>query len=150
MGNSRSESCKTGLHSIVYDSFGQVTSETDPAFDFRFGYTGRERDEESGMLYYRARYFNPAVGTFVGEDPLGFDAGDANLYRYVFNSPTNYTDPSGMQTDVMGSSGGIGPREVAAIATAAAAVAWRVNPTTSAVQGIRTGGHLYKLASGLV
>ncbi|MEM6434653.1 MAG: RHS repeat-associated core domain-containing protein [Cyanobacteria bacterium P01_D01_bin.115] len=87
----------TVLNHIVYDSFGQVTSETDPAFDFRFGYTGRERDEESGMLYYRARYFDPAVGTFVGEDPLGFAAGDSNLYRYVFNSPTNFTDPSGMQ-----------------------------------------------------
>ena len=32
---------------------------------------------------------------FLSEDPLGFNAGDANLYRCVFNSPTNYTDPSG-------------------------------------------------------
>ena len=88
----------TVLNHIVYDSFGQVTSETDPAFDFRFGYTGREGDEESGLHYYRARYFDPAVGTFVGEDPLGFAAGDSNLYRYVFNSPTNFTDPSGLLT----------------------------------------------------
>jgi RHS repeat-associated protein len=87
----------TVLNHVVYDSFGQVTSESDPTFDFRFGYTGRELDEETGMMYYRARYFDPAVGTFVGEDPLGFGAGDANLYRYVFNSPTNYTDPSGMR-----------------------------------------------------
>ncbi|NJM99656.1 MAG: RHS repeat-associated core domain-containing protein, partial [Phormidesmis sp. RL_2_1] len=73
----------------------QVTSETNPDVDFRFGYTGRERDEETGLYYYRARYFDPAVGTFVSEDPLGFGAGDVNMYRYVFNSPTNYTDPSG-------------------------------------------------------
>lgn len=46
-------------------------------------------------MQYRARYYDPAVGTFVGEDPLGFEAGDANLYRYVFNSPTNFTDPDG-------------------------------------------------------
>ena len=85
----------TVLNHIVYDSFGRVTSETDPTFNFRFGYTGRELDEETEMMYYRARYFDPAVGTFVGEDPLGFGAGDANLYRYVFNSPTNYTDPDG-------------------------------------------------------
>ena len=52
----------TVLNHIVYDSFGQVTSETDPNFDFRFGYTGRELDEETGMMYYRARYFDPAVG----------------------------------------------------------------------------------------
>nr|WP_250564674.1 RHS repeat-associated core domain-containing protein [Adonisia turfae] len=46
-------------------------------------------------MYYRARCYDPAVGRFISEDPLGFDAGDANLYHYVFNSPTNYTDPSG-------------------------------------------------------
>ncbi|MDB9526004.1 hypothetical protein PN498_08405, partial [Oscillatoria sp. CS-180] len=85
----------TILNRIVYDSFGQVTSETNPDFDFRFGYTGRERDEATGLMYYRARYYDPAVGRFLSEDPMGFDAGDANLYRYVFNSPTNYTDPDG-------------------------------------------------------
>ena len=83
------------LNHITYDSYGQVTSETNPELDFRFGYTGRERDEETGLYYYRARYFDPAVGTFVSEDPLGFGAGDANVYRYVGNSPTNYSDPSG-------------------------------------------------------
>ncbi|MFG6102832.1 RHS repeat-associated core domain-containing protein [Leptothoe sp. EHU-05/26/07-4] len=55
----------------------------------------RELDEAAGLMYYRARYYDSAVGTFVSKDPLGFDAGDANLYRYVFNSPTNFTDPSG-------------------------------------------------------
>nr|WP_250564781.1 RHS repeat-associated core domain-containing protein [Adonisia turfae] len=86
----------TVLNHITYNSFGQVTSETNPDIDFRFGYTGRELDEATGLMYYRARYYDPAVGTFVSEDPLGFDAGDANLYRYVFNSPTNFTDPSGL------------------------------------------------------
>ena len=83
------------LNHITYDSFGQVTRETNPDIDVRFGYTGRELDDETGLMYYRARYFDPVVGSFVGEDPLGFDAGDANIYRYVFNSPTNSTDPSG-------------------------------------------------------
>nr|WP_250565259.1 RHS repeat-associated core domain-containing protein [Adonisia turfae] len=40
-------------------------------------------------MYYRTRYYDPAVGRFIPEDPLGCDTGDANLYRYVFNSPTN-------------------------------------------------------------
>ncbi|WP_370623551.1 peroxidase family protein [cf. Phormidesmis sp. LEGE 11477] len=86
------------LNHIVYDSYGQVTSETNPDIDFRFGYTGRERDEETGLYYYRARYFDPAPGTFVSTDPLGFGAGDSNLYRYVFNSPTNHVDPSGLRS----------------------------------------------------
>ena len=41
--------------------------------------------------------YDPLVGRFLEEDPLGFAAGDPNLHRYVGNSPTNATDPSGMQ-----------------------------------------------------
>src|SRR5262245_40218113 len=40
--------------------------------------------------------FDPTVGRWLQSDPKGFDAGDPNLYRYVKNSPTNYTDPSGL------------------------------------------------------
>ena len=66
-----------------------------------FSHKGFERNRRFWFkcprwTYYRARYFDPAPGTFVSADPLGFRAGDANLYRYVFNSPTNFTDPSGM------------------------------------------------------
>jgi hypothetical protein len=47
-------------------------------------------------MYYRARYYDPGVGRFISEDPIGFDGGDPNLYRYVGNSPINFTDPSGL------------------------------------------------------
>jgi RHS repeat-associated protein len=63
--------------------------------EFRYGYTGRELDSETGLYYYRARYYAPTTGRFISEDPMGFGAGDTNLYRYVFNNATNYTDPSG-------------------------------------------------------
>jgi RHS repeat-associated protein len=82
------------LNHFVYDSFGNRTATT--AADFRFGYTGRELDGESGLYYYRARYYDPSLGRFISEDPIGFSAGDTNLYRYVSNSPTNFTDPSGL------------------------------------------------------
>ncbi len=80
---------------IVYDSFGNVVSETDANVEFRFGYTGREFDSETGQYYYRARYYDATVGRFISEDPIGFAAGDSNLSRYVGNSPINATDPSG-------------------------------------------------------
>jgi hypothetical protein len=48
------------------------------------------------MSYYRARYYDARVGRFLSEDPIGFAGGDVNLYRYVGNSPINYTDPSGL------------------------------------------------------
>jgi RHS repeat-associated protein len=79
-----------------FDSFGRVLSETNPSVSFRYGYTARERDLESGLSYYRARYYDPRVGQFISVDPMGFGAGDTNLYRYVGNSATLATDPSGM------------------------------------------------------
>jgi RHS repeat-associated protein len=79
----------------TYDSFGNTLSQLDPTVKFRFGYTGRESDSETGLYYYRARYFDANVGRFISTDPIGFEAGDSNLYRYVFNNSTQWTDPSG-------------------------------------------------------
>ncbi|MEL6554066.1 MAG: peroxidase family protein [Cyanobacteria bacterium J06621_11] len=83
------------VNHITYDSYGNITAESNPEIDVRFGFTGQEVDPETGLYYYNARYYSPEMGRFLSEDSLGFDAGDANLYRYVFNSPTNYTDPTG-------------------------------------------------------
>jgi choice-of-anchor A domain-containing protein/RHS repeat-associated protein len=80
---------------IEYDQFGLVLSETNPAFGDRFKYTGREYDAATGLYHYRARAYDPESGTFLQQDPLGFEAGDTNLYRYVFNAPTIGRDPSG-------------------------------------------------------
>jgi len=80
---------------IVYDSFGNVTSESNAAIDHIFGYTGREGDAESHLTYYRRRYYDAETGRFISNDPSGFSAGDANLYRYVGNKATTFTDPFG-------------------------------------------------------
>ncbi len=80
---------------MLYDSFGNITHQSNPDVDFRFGYTGREFDEETGNYYYRARYFDSSTGQFISQDQFSFSAGDANLYRYVGNSSINYLDPSG-------------------------------------------------------
>jgi|GEM_PF-5943339 len=81
-------------NSYLYDSYGRqlnvFESVTQP-----FTYTGRERDAESGLYYYRARYYDPQTGRFLSEDPIGFDGFDHNLYRYVLNNPLNLNDPNG-------------------------------------------------------
>jgi RHS repeat-associated protein len=78
---------------LSYDSFGKLSNASTTGF--RYGYTGREQDSETGLDYYRARYYDAGVGRFISEDPIGFAAGDSNIYRYVGNSPVNATDPSG-------------------------------------------------------
>jgi RHS repeat-associated protein len=75
-----------------YGPFGS-TSITGPSTN-PFQFTGRENDG-NGLYYYRARYYSPSHSRFLSEDPLEFDAGDPNLYAYVFNNPTNFVDPTG-------------------------------------------------------
>jgi len=93
--DSVSESTSVANHR-QYDSFGNLVNESHDEIDHLFGFTGREYDFETGLAYYRARYYDPAIGRFLSEDPLGFAAGDTNLSRYVSNSPLDSTDPTGM------------------------------------------------------
>ena len=58
-----------------------------------FQYAGRENDG-NGLYFYRARYYNPAFGRFISEDPAGFRGG-VNRYAYVANDPITFSDPSG-------------------------------------------------------
>ena len=64
-----------------------------------FRSTGREQDNETGLDYYRARYYDSSVGRFISEDPIGFGAGDGNLTRYVGNDVINKFDPTGLLVD---------------------------------------------------
>ena len=83
---------------ITYSSFGAITNQTNPDIDHRFSYTGREFDEETGQYYYRARYYDDSIGQFISEDPIGFTAGDENLYRYVKNNVARDIDPLGLES----------------------------------------------------
>ena len=84
----------TVLDHVAYDGFGNVTGETGAGGD-RFKYAGREYDAATGLYFNRARYYDPQTGRFLSQDQSGFRAGDANLYRYAGNGPTNATDPTG-------------------------------------------------------
>jgi RHS repeat-associated protein len=87
------------LDQITYDPFGNIVTQTDSAEADRFMFAGLEYDSTTGLYYDHARYYDAAIGRFVSQDPKGFAAGDANLYRYVQNNPAAATDPSGTQDD---------------------------------------------------
>lgn len=78
-----------------YDVFGAPTpAPTGPAGQ-PFGFTGREHELDSGLVYARARYLNPVVGAWTQPDRLGMIDGP-NRYGYVVNAPTLRTDPRGL------------------------------------------------------
>ena len=79
-----------------YDSFGKLVAQTGSLpFASTYTYTGREWDAEAGLYYYRARYYDPSLGRFISEDPIGF-AGGTNFYAYVENNPLKWVDPWGL------------------------------------------------------
>ena len=90
----------TGITAIAnhrtYDSFGKLVDETGTA-SIPFGYTGKLFDKTTGLQNNLNRWYDPNLGKWISQDPIGFAAGDANLYRYVGNGPTNATDPSGLE-----------------------------------------------------
>ena len=65
------------VNEITYDAFGNITVESNSDVNFRFSYTGRELDPETGLYNYRYRYYDPTTGQFVNEDIIGF-AGRCN------------------------------------------------------------------------
>jgi RHS repeat-associated protein len=74
-----------------YEAFGNHN----PSELTRYTYTGREDDAATGLMYYRARWYDGQQGRFVTEDPIGIKGG-LNFYSYASNSPTNRRDPSGL------------------------------------------------------
>lgn len=81
--------------SASYSAFGTMQGAAGTGGD-RFTYTGREWHAGTGLYYYRARYYAAGPGRFSSEDPIGFAAGDPNVYRYTDNSPTDRVDPTGL------------------------------------------------------
>jgi RHS repeat-associated protein len=75
----------------IYAANGTTVRSTS-SYGNHFGYTSRWHDEESGLMYFRARYYNPLTGEFLSRDPLEFVDG-MSLYRGYF--PINGVDPTG-------------------------------------------------------
>ncbi len=83
---------------VDYSVFGTVLDESSPSNgDRMMGFAGLERDSVTGMNLAVERVEDPATGGWTSQDPLGFVAGDSNLYGFTQNDPENETDPTGLE-----------------------------------------------------
>ncbi|MFB0552415.1 MAG: RHS repeat-associated core domain-containing protein, partial [Phycisphaerae bacterium] len=85
LSNSNGDSCQ----SYEYSAYGQVAA-SDPNHPNPYMFTGRRFDIETGLYYYRARYYNPHIGRFMQTDPVGYG------YTYCSNNPLGRVDPFGL------------------------------------------------------
>ncbi len=97
------DSAKNVVERYRYDAYGQrivlaadgVTTRAASSYNQQVGFTGRYLDKETGLYYFRARYYSGTLGRFIGRDPLGYVDG-ANLYRAYF--VPNRLDPKGLKS----------------------------------------------------
>jgi len=75
---------------------GKLTSESNSSVDLLFGFTGKPLDDDSGLQNNLHRWYDAAIGQWLSEDPIGFDAGDSNIRRYVSNRPLHGLDSTGL------------------------------------------------------
>ncbi|MCZ2074442.1 MAG: hypothetical protein LC130_05505 [Bryobacterales bacterium] len=77
-------------------TYGNVLSETAGGARSAIKFTGRYFDTETGLQWNLNRWYDAKTGRWLSQDPIGFEGGDGNLYRYVGNDPGNGVDPSGL------------------------------------------------------
>ncbi len=88
------------LKRVTYDSFGNILSDTKPAFSV-LGFAGGLCDSDTGLVRFGYRDYDPETGRWTSKDPIGFDGGDADLYGYCGWDPVNWVDEFGLETAVI-------------------------------------------------
>ena len=95
---------KTVVNDYEYEVFGAVSASSGSLANF-FEFAGEQSDDSTDLQYLRARYYDPASGRFISQDPWGGTVGvpsTLNRYPYVLSNPANLLDPSGRKPDTTG------------------------------------------------
>ncbi|WP_412053272.1 RHS repeat domain-containing protein [Pokkaliibacter plantistimulans] len=83
----------------AYAPFGEKLNNSPAQRDSRIAYTGKLHDDDTGLTYMNARYYDPVVGRFMAIDPVGPLQGGLehiNRYDYAYNNPYKYIDSTGL------------------------------------------------------
>jgi len=152
------------VESYEYDAWGNVLGIYGPdnqqldnsQLGNRYLFQGREYDSQTGLYYFRARWYSPEAGRWLSKDPIGISGG-LNLYAFCDNNPVNFVDPMGYYglagAAVGGISGGIsgaisgyasggwaGAAAGAVTGAAVGAAVGAVNPLAGGAAGGAVGG----------
>ncbi len=115
---------KNIVKEIVYDSYGNIISDTNPNFKVPFGFAGGLYDQDTKLSRFGYRDYDAYTGKWTSKDPIGFDGGDNNLYGYVLNNPIRSFDANGLRGGRIGvrtrTRTNLGDTFAAALAAAAA------------------------------
>jgi len=118
-----------------YDSYGQrltaVESVTQP-----FGWKGREWIPGPDIYYSRFRFYDPAIGRFASEDPIGYAADDWNFYSFVWNNPKRWRDAKGLEGEEEAGAAGAGTAPIVPQAVVASKVACFAGTVASALAAV--------------
>ena len=82
---------------IVYDTYGNILSDSNEAFKVPFGFAGGLYDTDTKLTRFGYRDYDAYTGKWTAKDPIGFDGGDSNLYGYVLGDPVNFVDSDGLK-----------------------------------------------------
>ena len=142
------------ISNCEYLPYGEFSTKTG-ANVTHYYFTGKELDDETGLMFYGARYYDPQIGRFIQPDtivPHPYNPQSLNRYSYCYNNPINLTDPTGhwpkwkniWQTVVSVITG-----VVSILCPVLAPVMWAVNMAISAYTAVQTGSIL-GFAGGIV
>jgi RHS repeat-associated protein len=84
------------IKEVVYDTFGNILSDSNEAFKVPFRFAGGLYDADTQLTRFGYRDYDTFTGKWTAKDPIGFDGGDSNLYGYVLGDPVNLSDPKGL------------------------------------------------------
>ncbi|MBV8629922.1 MAG: hypothetical protein JOZ83_03295, partial [Silvibacterium sp.] len=87
------------VEQISYDEYGNVLSDTNPGFQ-PFGFAGGLYDQDTKLIRFGARDYDPSIGRWTAKDPILFGGDDTDLYGYVSNDPVNLLDSTGLEPTI--------------------------------------------------